>query len=176
MRKIKTSQITNASENKIVLYTDKRGNVELRADIEGNTLWATQEQIAILFDASKQTISRHMLRIFKEGELRSNSVVKYYLTTGPDSKIYSRKSYNLDAIIAVGYRVNSKRATKFRIWATRILREYLIKGFNLDQRKLAISTERFDDLKEAIAFMESESRGGPLKAKMTVRMSKNLLP
>jgi len=84
--------------------------------------------------------------------------------------------YNLDAIIAVGYRVNSKKATQFRIWSTKILRQILIKGFHLDERKLAVSTENLKDLKEAIAFMESESRGGPLKARMTVRMSRNLLP
>jgi len=97
-------------------------------------------------------------------------------TTAQDGKQYLTKFYNLDVIIAVGYRVNSKMATHFRIWATRILRTYLVKGFNLDRRKLAISTEKFEDLKEAIAFMESPSRGGPLKAKLTVRLSKNLLP
>jgi hypothetical protein len=176
MRKNKISPITNASKNKVVLYTDKRGNVELRADVEKDTIWATQDQVATIFDTSKQNIGQHIKNIFKTGELRQNSTVKKFFTVAANNKRYWAVFYNLDVIIAVGYRVNSKMATHFRIWATRILRTYLVKGFNLDQRKLSISTEKFDDLKEAIAFMESESRGGPLKAKMTVRISKNLLP
>ena len=176
MRKNKISPIADPSEKKIVLYTDKRGNVELRADVEKDTLWATQEQIARLFDVTIPNVSMHIRNIFKTRELRENSVVKDFLTTAADNKVYSRRFYNLDVIIAVGYRVNSKTATHFRIWATRILRTYLVKGFNLDQRKLAVSSEKLEDLKEAIAYMESRPRGGPLKAKITVRLSKDLLP
>jgi hypothetical protein len=166
---------TNKKDS-IVLYTDKRGNVEFRADIEKNTLWATQERIAYLFNTSKQVISWHMTNIFKQKELKEKSVVKDSLTTGQDSKQYLTKFYNLDAIIAVGYRINSKKATKFRIWATNILREYLIRGFNLNRRKLVASTENFDDLHEAIKFIESKPEGKPLKAKITVRLTKDLVP
>ncbi len=125
----------------VVLYTDKSGKVELHADVEKNTLWTTQEQIGQLFKVSSQNITMHLQNIFKSGELNKNSVCKESLHTGKDSKQYLTKLYNLDAIIAVGYRVNSKKATKFRIWATNILRKYLIRGFNLNQRKLVASTE-----------------------------------
>ena len=107
----------------------------------------------------------HLQNIFKSGELNKNSVCKESLHTGKDSKQYLTKLYNLDAIIAVGYRVNSKKATKFRIWATNILRQYLIRGFNLNQRKLVASTENFNDLHEAIKFIESKPEGKPLKQK-----------
>jgi hypothetical protein len=169
------SPIINNSDDKLVLYTDRQGDVELRADVERDTLWATQEQIGRIFDASKQSISRHMLRIFKEGELKEDSVVKEYLTTAKDGRQYLTKFYNLDAIIAVGYRVNSKRATRFRIWATRVLREYLVNGFAIRQKKLAGPQQNFDNLQEALSFMESGSRGGPLKARMSLRLYKDVM-
>ena len=163
----------------IVIFEDKNGNVELRADIEKDTLWATQAQIAKIFDCSSDNVSVHMKNIFDSRELKFRSTTEESSVVQIEGGRTVERSvtlYNLDAIIAVGYRVNSKKATKFRIWATRILREYLIKGFNLDKRQLALSADKLEDVKEAIAFMESESRGGPLKAKMTVRLTKNLLP
>ncbi len=120
--------IKNRLENKIVLFTDKNGNVELRADVEKDTLWARQDQIASVFDTTKQNIGLHLKNIFTTNELKKNSVVKDFFTTAQDGKRYKVKFYNLDAIIAVGYRVNSKKATQFRIWATKILREYVVKG------------------------------------------------
>ena len=166
---------TNKKDS-IVLYTDKFGNVELRADVEKDTLGATQDQLARLFDVTIPNVSMHIKNIFKTRELRENSVVKDFLITAEDGKVYSHRLYNLDVIIAVGYRVNSKKATKFRIWATGILRQYLIKGFNLDQRKLIVSGENLNDLHEAIKFIESKSEGGPLKAKVTVRLTRDLMP
>jgi hypothetical protein len=162
-------------KDSIVLYTDKRGNVELRADVDKDTLWATQDQLARLFDVTIPNVSMHIKNIFKTRELRENSVVKDFLITAEDGKVYSHRLYNLDVIIAVGYRVNSKKATKFRIWATRILRQYLVKGFNLDERKLTVSSDRLDDLHEAIRFIESKPEDGHLKAKITVRMTKDLI-
>lgn len=162
-------------KDRIVLYTNKKGNVELRADVERDTLWATQEQIAQLFETSKQLVSWHMTNIFKQGELQRRPTVKESLTVASNNKQYRFKFYNLDAIIAVGYRVNSKKATEFRIWATSILREYMVRGFNLNRRKLVSSEEKFDDLHNAIDFIESKS-GGRLKAKVTVRLSKDLIP
>jgi hypothetical protein len=128
----------------------------------------------------------HIKNIFKTRELRENSVVKDFLITASDGKVYSYRLYNLDVILAVGrsalrasgsksYRVNSKKATKFRIWATRILRQYLIKGFNLDGRKLTVSSDKLDDLHEAIKFIESKPEDGQLKAKITVRMTRDLI-
>jgi hypothetical protein len=119
-------------KDQIVLYTDKQGNVELRADIEKSTLWAMQAQIAELFDVNPQAITKHLNNIFKTKELRRDSVCSKMEHTAGDGKKYIVNLYNLDAIIAVGYHVNSKKATKFRIWATRILRDYLIKGFSLN--------------------------------------------
>ena len=94
MRKNKAGPINNSAENKIVLYTDKHGNVELRADIEKDTLWATQEQIASIFDKTKQNIGQHIKNIFKTKELRENSVVKNFFTTAQDGKQYLTKFYN----------------------------------------------------------------------------------
>jgi hypothetical protein len=162
-------------KDQIVLYTDKNGKVELRADTEKDTLWATQAQIGQLFDVNSQAITKHLSNIFREKELKKDSVCSKMEHTAADGKRYMVSIYNLDAIIAVGYRVNSKKATKFRIWATGILRDYLTKGFSLNQRNLVSSEEKFNDLHEAIAFLESESKGGPLKAKVSVRMSKDLI-
>jgi len=146
---------TVKNSDELIIYTGSKGGVKLRADAGNETIWATQDQVADLFDASKQTVSRHLLRIFDEGELKENSVVKEYLTTGPDGKVYSRKFYNLDAIIAVGYRVNSKQATQFRIWATKTLREYLLKGFVANTERIKKLPDKIlKDLEEKISFIQ----------------------
>jgi len=161
-------------ENKIVLYTDKNGKVELRADVEKDTLWATQEQIAQIFLSTKQNIGLHLKNIFNTSELIRDSVVKDFFTTARDGKKYKVKFYNLDAIIAVGYRVNSKEATKFRIWATTILREYLIKGYNLNRHKLIKEGYNVEGLHEVVDFLESNKNDGPLKGKITFKLTKHL--
>lgn len=126
------------SENELQLFIyqcQNGSNVELKS-FDGNTLWATQQQIGTIFGATKQDISYHLQNIFSSYELDKNSVVKEILTTATDGKPYKILHYNLDAIIAVGYRVNSAKATQFRIWATKILKEYLIKGFVMDDERL----------------------------------------
>ncbi|MGC9605802.1 MAG: RhuM family protein [Minisyncoccia bacterium] len=175
MIKIKTSQTIKDPNNKIVLYTDKRGNVELRADVEKDTMWATQEQIARLFQVSRPNVTMHLKNIFKTRELNENSVSKDFLLTAKDGKQYLTRFHNLDVIIAVGYRINSKKATQFRIWATRILHDYLVKSYALNRRTLAKSQESLDGLHEALTFIESRSQGKPLKAKLTLRLTKDLL-
>ena len=160
--------------DQVVLYTDKNGKVELRADTEKDTLWATRDQIAQLFDCSADNVSLHLKNIFREKELKEKSVTEESSVTAKDGKQYLTKLYDLDAIIAVGYRVNSKKATKFRIWATGILCEYLINGFSLDKNKLVSSKEKFEDLHEAISFIESKS-DKPMKAKISVRLTKDLM-
>lgn len=165
--------MNNSTKNKIVFYQNKNGNVELRADIEKETLWATQKIVAALFGCSIDNVSLHLKNIFESKELDENSVVEESSITASDGKKYKIKHYNLDAIIAVGYRVNSKKATKFRIWATSILRNYLVRGFNLNRRKLISSEEKFKNIHEAIDFIESKS-DKPLKAKVTVRLTKDL--
>lgn len=162
------------NENTVVIYQSKDGEVELRADIEKDTIWATQDQIARLFEGSKQTISRHLLRIFNDGELNEKSVVKEYLTTAADGKKYKLKYFNLDAIIAVGYRVNSKKATLFRIWATGVLREYLKNGHVLQKTKLQESPEALQGISEALKLLKSHKYPSKLKGKITLKITKNL--
>ena len=122
--------------NEIIIYEDKDGLAKVDVQIKEDTLWLTQLQIAELFGVKKPAVSKHLTNIFKSGELDKNSVVSKMETTASDGKDYDTYWYNLDAIIAVGYRVNSKRATAFRIWATNVLKEYMIKGFALDDNRL----------------------------------------
>ena len=123
-------------EKGIEIYKSPNGEITFNVDAENETIWATQAQIAQLFDTTKQNISLHVNNCFKDGELDQNSVVKDFLTTARDGKNYRTKQYNLDAIISVGYRVNSKKATDFRIWATRTLKSYLTDGIAINQRRL----------------------------------------
>ncbi|MCT7508685.1 virulence protein RhuM/Fic/DOC family protein [Aliarcobacter cryaerophilus] len=115
-------------ETKIVIYEDANGEIKLDVSLENDTLWLSQKQLEVLFDRDKSVISRHIKNIFKEEELDKNSVVAKNATTATDGKIYQVEYYNLDMIISLGYRVNSKRATSFRVWATKILKDYIIKG------------------------------------------------
>jgi len=111
----------------IIIYTGVDGKTNLQVQFEGETLWLSQKQMSHVFDCSSDNISLHLKNIFSEEELEESSVTEDFSTTASDGKKYRVKHYNLDAIIAVGYRVNSKKATQFRIWATRILHEYIQK-------------------------------------------------
>ncbi len=128
--------IYEGSTGTIVIYQDDAEKIRAQALLYEETLWLTQKMLTELFDTSKQNISKHLRRIFEDGELIENSVVNYLLTTASDGKRYQTKLYNLDAVIAVGYRVNSKRVTSFRICDTQILREYIVKGFAMDDEWL----------------------------------------
>ncbi len=130
-------------ELSFLLYTTPKENISIQAVVKDETLWLTQKSMAELFETTKQNISLHLKNIFAEGELEEISVVKDFLTTAGDGKKYSTKFYNLDAIISVGYRVNSSKATQFRIWATKILKEYIQKGFVLDDERLKQGTNTF---------------------------------
>ncbi len=123
-------------QTNFLLYTGDDGKVNVDVFLQDETVWLTQKTIGSLFGKSKATISEHLSRIFETGELTEDSVVRKFRTTAADGKTYNTKFYNLDAIISVGYRVNSHQATQFRIWATRTLKEYLIKGFALDDERL----------------------------------------
>lgn len=129
--------------SEIILYTTPRGNVKVEVLVREETVWLTQKMMTELFQTTKQNISLHLLNIFREGELEENSVVKDYLTTASDGKNYKIKYYNLDAIISVGYRVKSKIATQFSIWATQTLKEYITKGFVLNDERLKQGTKLF---------------------------------
>ena len=118
------------------MYTTEDGVTKVEVTFDNDTVWLSLDQIADLFQRNKSTISRHIKNIFLEGELSRNSVVAKFATTGSDGKRYHVDFYNLDVIISVGYRVKSLRGTQFRIWATNILKEYMIKGFALDDERL----------------------------------------
>lgn len=134
----------------VILYTTEDGATKIELRLEDGTVWLSQLQIADLFSATKQNISLHLKNIFEEEELSENSVVKESLTTAADGKAYRTKVYNLDAILAVGYRVRSPRGTQFRRWATTVLREYLIKGFAMDDARLK-QAEQWDYFDEWLA-------------------------
>lgn len=122
-------------ENNILIpYTSGIESQPIEVLIENETVWLTQLQMVQLFQSTKQNISLHIANIFKEGELEENSVVKEYLTTATDGKKYKTKLYNLDVIISVGYRVKSKTGTQFRIWANKILKDFLLKGYAINNR------------------------------------------
>lgn len=120
----------------IIIYQSEDGLTHIDVKIENETVWLNQSQMAELFQTTKQNISYHIGNCFKEGELNENSVVKDFLTTAADGKPYNTHYYNLDMIISVGYRVKSLRGTQFRIWANGILKEYLVKGFSMNDNLL----------------------------------------
>ncbi len=145
-----------------VIFKTNEGKVNIDVFFFKDTLWLTQKVMAELFGTTKQNISLHLKNIFAEEELTENSVVKDFLTTASDDKIYQTKFYSLDAIIAVGYRVNSKRATKFRIWATKVLQEFIVKGFAMDDERLKqikhFGKDYFEELLERIREIRASER------------------
>ena len=145
----------------LILYTTKDGKsrIQLRADEQ--TVWLTQLEMADLFDATKQNVSLHLKNLFEDGELIENSVVKESLTTAVDGKEYQTKLYNLDAILAVGYRVRSPRGVQFRRWASTVLKEYLLKGFVMDDERLKNPDGRpdhFDEMLERIRDIRASEK------------------
>ena len=120
----------------IIIYTTEDGATKIETTFDEDTVWLSMDQMAELFQRDKSTISRHIKNVFTEGELQRDSVVANFATTAADGKIYQVDYYNLDVIISVGYRVKSKRGTQFRIWATNILKEYMRKGFAMDDERL----------------------------------------
>ena len=124
-------------KNEIVVYQPEGGEFHIEVRVENETVWLTQAQMAELFHATKQNISLHIANIYKEGELDRDSVVKEYLTTASDGKCYKTKWFNLDVIISVGYRIKSIQGTRFRQWALNVLKDYMLKGYAVNQRILA---------------------------------------
>jgi hypothetical protein len=151
------------SQNQFLLYTAPDGAVKVDVFLQGETVWLTQKALAELFGVKRPAITKHLGNIFLSGELAENSVCSVLEHTAGDGKKYSAKYYNLDAIIAVGYRVNSYQATQFRIWATKTLREYMIKGFVLDDERLkqgkqVFGKDYFDELLERIREIRASER------------------
>lgn len=148
--------------DEIILYTAPDGHKKVAVYYEGETVWLTQKQMAELFEVDVRTISDHLQTIFQTGELAQESVIRKIRITAADGKQYLTNLYNLDAIISVGYRVNSEQATRFRIWATQTLREYIIKGFALDDERLKLGKrfgrDYFDELLERIREIRASER------------------
>ncbi len=129
--------------NKIIIYQAKNGSLELQADYNRETIWASLDQISRLFGRDKSVVSRHIKNVFTEEELKEKSVVAFFATTASDGKTYQVAYYNLDVIISVGYRVNSKTATKFRQWATKTLRAHIVDGYTINKKRLAKNYDAF---------------------------------
>lgn len=145
-----------------LMYTTPVGNVKIEAFLHNDTVWLTQKKMAELFGVEIPTINEHLKNIFKSKELDEFSVIRKFLTTALDGKKYNTQYYNLDAIISVGYRVNSKQATQFRIWATKVLKDFIIKGFVLDDNRLKngsyFNKDYFEELLERIRSIRTSER------------------
>lgn len=147
--------------NDLILYTTEDGRSQIKLRAIDQTVWLTQLEMAELFDATKQNVSLHLKNIFEDGELDPGSVVKESLTTAADGKKYETLLYKLDAILAVGYRVRSPRGVQFRRWASTILKEYLLKGFAMDDERLKNPDGRpdyFDEMLERIRDIRSSEK------------------
>lgn len=144
----------------ILLYQTEDGNTKIETRLEDETVWLTQAQLSDLFQKSKATISEHIKNIFDEGELYPASVIRNFRTTAADGKTYHANYYNLDVIISVGYRVKSHQGTKFRQWATARLREYLVKGFTMNDElmKQAGGGNYFEELLARIRDIRSSEK------------------
>lgn len=138
------------NQNDIILYEDMAGVLQIQVRLEDETVWLNQAQMAALFQKDVRTVNEHIKNIFEEGELVENSVVRNFRITAKDRKTYNVQHYNLDVIISVGYRVKSHCGTQFRIWATQRLREYIVKGFTMDDARLAGGKSRSDYFNELL--------------------------
>lgn len=148
------------NKGSIILYQTADGQSKIEVTLSNDTVWLTADQMAELFQRNKSTISRHIRNVFEEGELNADSVVAFFATTAADKKTYQVAFYNLDMIISIGYRVKSHRGVQFRIWATQVLREYLVKGFAMNDEllKCAGGGNYFDELLSRIRDIRSSEK------------------
>ncbi len=130
------NNMDTSPQSEIIIYQTENGNTKIDVRIENDTVWLTQAQLVELYQTTKSNISEHIKHIFEDGELNESAVVRKIRTTASDGKTYNVKYYNLDMIISLGYRIRSITATQFRIWATERLKEYMIKGFTMDDERL----------------------------------------
>ncbi|MBE0515150.1 virulence protein RhuM/Fic/DOC family protein [Sulfurimonas sp.] len=148
--------MNNQIKSDIIIYKDINGEIKLDVSLENDTVWLSQKQMELLFDRDKSVISRHIRNIFKEGELDKNSTVAKNATVqkeGEREVVREIDFYNLDMIISLGYRVNSKRATSFRVWATKVLKEYLVNGYAINQKRL--EQKGLKELNQTISLLQN---------------------
>lgn len=148
------------SENKgeVIIYKAKGGQTRLEVSLQEETVWLMQAQIAELFGTKRPAITKHLKNIFKDGELEKNSVCSILEHTASDGKNYKTSFYNLDAILSVGYRVNSKRATQFRIWATKTLKDHLVKGYTVNEKRLKQRDVKLQELEKVIRLFQDAKK------------------
>lgn len=142
--------------SEIIIFQNQDNQTEVTVKFDGQTFWLNRQQISLLFDRDIKTIGKHINNVFKEGELEQNSVVAKFATTAEDGKTYQVEHYNLDAILSVGYRVNSKRGTLFRQWATQRLKDYLVQGYAINQKRL-------DELQKVVQLISTGTSNDELK-------------
>jgi len=144
-------------KNKIIIYQAKNGAIELRGDFDRNTIWATQEQIAKVFQLERSVITKHIRNILSDNELVADSVCAKFAHTANDGKIYQVQFYNLDIILSVGYRANSQRAIEFRKWATKILNQHITKGYTINSKVIKNNYAEFQKVIENIKYLLSKN-------------------
>lgn len=150
--------------NEIAIFKSKDGVIELQVKLDNDTVWLTQKQLSNLFDLQVPAINKHLNNIFKTKELEINSVISKMEITASDGKVYKTNIYNLDAIISVGYRVNSKRGTEFRIWASSVLKQYLVNGYAINEKRLKTQVGKIKELHETINLLEHVMHQKELKS------------
>jgi len=143
-----------SKENEIIIYITEDGKETFEVNLKEETAWLSQRQMAELFEKDVRTINEHIKNIFSEGELEENSVIRNFRITASDGKKYNTNMYNLDLIISVGYRVNSKRGTQFRIWATNVLKNHLIQGYSINQKRLQENQAKIKELQKTARMIE----------------------
>ena len=145
------------NKGEIIIYRTKKGP-ELEVRLRKSSVWMAQKEIAELFNIDRTVVTKHVRNVIKEGELKKKSVCAIFAHTAEDGKIYQVEFYNLDMIISIGYRVNSKRATQFRIWATKVLKQHLLQGYTINQKRLLQKSQNLKDLQKTIAFLQEKSK------------------
>jgi len=155
----------NISKNKgdIVIYKPKGKEVEIRVKLEKETIWLNAHQIAQIFNIDRTVVVKHIQNIYKNNELFAKSTCAKIAQVAADGRIRRMNQYNLDMIISVGYRVDSKQATQFRVWATRILKQHILQGYTINQKRLLETQTKFKELQNAITFLQKKSRKKLLK-------------
>lgn len=148
----------NQGELELVHYHGVKGDTNLTLDPSNETLWATQQQIAAVFDIAENTVTGHLKNIFQEGELDESSVARRFRAPGKDGKIYNILHYSLDAVLSVGYRVSSKRATEFRKWATQTLKDYIVQGFALNEQRLRDDPTALRELAAKVRALRADEK------------------
>lgn len=168
MSKIKKPEQLNRGE--VIIYKPKVGGIEIKVKFQDETVWLDAHQTAKIFDVDRTVIVKHIRNIYKSGELTEKSTCAFFTQVAADGKVRKMNFYNLDMVISVGYRVNSQRATQFRVWATKVLKGYLLKGYAVNENRLLEAKDKFNELQNTIAFLRKKT-----EAKMLEGQEKEIL-